>query len=1052
MTLYKKNGTTNLDEDLFKNPASEYRGAPFWAWNCKLDKEMLLKQIIYFKEMGMGGFHIHARTGLDTPYLGDEFLQLVSDCNEKAKELEMLCWLYDEDRCPSGTCGGQVTHNPAYVQKYLLFTPERQESCERDYNSYKNKIEAGQFPEGYFLSAYKIQMTDDDTLSCYERTVEEAEGERVWYAYLCLGPSRPNCNNYPYVDTLNKAAVEEFIQTTYDKYAGVLADDFGGSVPAIFTDEPQFYGDEHFSREHFNTPQERAPVSVAFTERLVDTYKEVYGYDLLDFLPELFWELPENKVSPVRYHYHNHIADIFASSYCDTLGQWCEEHNILLTGHMIAESTLASQTGKVGEAMRSYRSMGLPGIDMLCNAVELTTAKQAQSAAHQYGREGVLSELYGVTNWDFDFKSHMFQGNWQAALGVTTRVHHLTWVSMAGEAKRDFPACIGYQSPWFKKYKAVEDHFSRLNTALTRGKPHVRIGVIHPIESYWLYYGTESQTGLIREELEARFEQCTNWLLLNLLDFDFISEALLPELHQEKDSSTFMVGAMSYDVIVIPGNQTLRTSTVQALEHFAGYGGRIIFMGRPACYVEAVESDCVAKLSEKCICIDFSKSALLRELEPFREIDMTLQSGRRSPNLIYQMRDDKTCRWLFVAHAELSEKYFRNWRGAYVESETTEDYQLAVHGIYQVSIYNSMDGSTLPLNAKYKKNTTRIALQLYAYDSILLRFDPVKEDLALNSSASFCNNNAMVLSQRIRLPEYCEISLSEPNVLLLDVADCLCDGVPFIQEEEILRIDTALRQKFDMLSRVNDIIQPYTMANVPWDEHQISLQYKINTDINIEGAHLALESPDECRIFLNELEIPSIADGWFVDECIKKVPIPMIPKGQNHLEILRGFNVKTNLEACYLLGDFGVSLNGRYAKCTSGVPSAAYGDLTGQGFPFYAGNVTYRFNMELSQGSYCLQPFEFSAPLLSVSMDGRLLKDVFIPPYKLNFTVEESGSHCFEITVYGNRYNCFAAVHNTMKSFKWYGTIAWRTEENAFSYQYRLKPFGILSTPNLWKI
>ena len=142
------------------------------------------------------------------------------------------------------------------------------------------------------------------------------------------------------------------------------------------------------------------------------------------------------------------------------------------------EEPLFVSSYAIGE-MRHY-SPSRPGIDMLCDATEYTTAKQAQSAAHQYGREGVLSELYGVTNWVFDFRGHKFQGDWQAALGVTVRVHHLSWVSMAGESKRDYPATINYQSPWYKEYSYVEDHFARLNTALTRGKPVVKVGVTTP--------------------------------------------------------------------------------------------------------------------------------------------------------------------------------------------------------------------------------------------------------------------------------------------------------------------------------------------------------------------------------------------------------------------------------------------------------------------------------------------------------------------------------------------------------------------------------------------
>ena len=31
--IYKKNNSDSLNMELFKNPTSEYRGAPFWAWN-----------------------------------------------------------------------------------------------------------------------------------------------------------------------------------------------------------------------------------------------------------------------------------------------------------------------------------------------------------------------------------------------------------------------------------------------------------------------------------------------------------------------------------------------------------------------------------------------------------------------------------------------------------------------------------------------------------------------------------------------------------------------------------------------------------------------------------------------------------------------------------------------------------------------------------------------------------------------------------------------------------------------------------------------------------
>ena len=98
-----------MEIDKFCTPSAEYRGAPLWSWNCKLDKEELLRQIDVYQKMGIGGFHIHCRTGLDTPYLGDEFMDCVKASVDKAKAEDMKAWLYDEDRWPSGFGGGLVT-------------------------------------------------------------------------------------------------------------------------------------------------------------------------------------------------------------------------------------------------------------------------------------------------------------------------------------------------------------------------------------------------------------------------------------------------------------------------------------------------------------------------------------------------------------------------------------------------------------------------------------------------------------------------------------------------------------------------------------------------------------------------------------------------------------------------------------------------------------------------------------------------------------------------------------------------------------------------------
>lgn len=197
---------------------------------------------------------------------------------------------------------------------------------------------------------------------------------------------------------------------------------------------------------------------------------------------------------------------------------------------------------------------------MLYDSRELNTAKQAQSAVHQYGREGMLSELYGVTGWEFDFRGHKLAGDWQAALGVTVRVHHLTWTS-------------------------------RLNTVLSRGKAVVKVGVIHPIESYWLYWGNKEQTQGLRDEMDERFKKLTEWLLFGLIDFDFISESLWKSRTPDDallSDEAFFVGKMKYETILVPNCLTLRSSTLERLKVFQKKGGRVVFLGELPRFIDAV--------------------------------------------------------------------------------------------------------------------------------------------------------------------------------------------------------------------------------------------------------------------------------------------------------------------------------------------------------------------------------------------------------------------------------------------------------------------------------
>ena len=156
--LYKKNIAPKLEAELFKNPTAEYRGTPFWAWNCKLDQKELEWQLEIFKKMGFGGGHMHVRTGMATEYLSDEYMALIKACVEKAKKENMLAWLYDEDRGPSGAAGGYVTKDKENRARYLLFTPTPYSG--KTVSNFDSSSRGARTENGYLMAAFDVELAN----------------------------------------------------------------------------------------------------------------------------------------------------------------------------------------------------------------------------------------------------------------------------------------------------------------------------------------------------------------------------------------------------------------------------------------------------------------------------------------------------------------------------------------------------------------------------------------------------------------------------------------------------------------------------------------------------------------------------------------------------------------------------------------------------------------------------------------------------------------------------------------------------------------------------
>lgn len=93
----------------FQNPPAQYRPAPLWVWNDEMTKEQIAFQLKELATHGFGGAFVHPRPGLVTEYLSDEWFEMWGYALEKAKELGIKLYIYDENSYPSGFAGGHVS-------------------------------------------------------------------------------------------------------------------------------------------------------------------------------------------------------------------------------------------------------------------------------------------------------------------------------------------------------------------------------------------------------------------------------------------------------------------------------------------------------------------------------------------------------------------------------------------------------------------------------------------------------------------------------------------------------------------------------------------------------------------------------------------------------------------------------------------------------------------------------------------------------------------------------------------------------------------------------
>lgn len=1005
-----------FEQSVFREPGNTFRAVPFYSLNDSLDAEELRRQLHIFHEAGYGGAFLHSRIGLLTPYLADEWFEMMEVGTETLQSLGMDAWYYDEDKWPSGFAGGIVPRMNSDFQARCLM-----------------RISADQPVE----APDSILFED----SSYKYIVRVDPMGQPWY------------NGTSWVDLMNPEMVQAFIDCSFKPYT----DRFEGQPHAlgIFSDEPQI------SAQDRGYPNEG---KVSYSPVMEDIFEEKWGYALDSVIPSLFDTVGDWR--RVRLDYYRTLAYCLEQAFSKPVGDYCAAHGFIWTGHYNSEDNPVGNMLNEGNLMQQLRHMQQPGIDALglrYNTVHC--GKVTSSVANQYGLRRRLSELFGISGHNMSFEDRMWITSWHTLMGINFMCPHLYLYSMKGARKRDFPPTISHQQPYWAWNKLFEDYSARLCYFASTGRTRAEVCVLSPIESDYI-----SPTLEEARQRDDQYERLLNDLMSAHVNFDMGDEQIISEIAEVRDGC-FVVGEMAYSVVLLPDMLTIRASTLRLLDEFRKAGGTVMVCGNYPLWVDA-KNDSAAIDTLKSYASQIGCAALATTLRSQVSPLFTL-SGASADSIWTHMREVEGGTVLQLSNTSRTGTFRLNLR--YSDSNQ------------EVKLWNPVNGEVLSLEPKGSDYT--------------LEFAPAQTWIVTTGSPS----QTAQADGAYRLPGQREEGLTlsnewkgrrlDPNAITLDFARFSTDGGRSWSDPE------------PVLAYYNRtaVSQPY---NGP-----LQIKYSIQVDRCPSVCSLAMEQPWMYkRIMVNGQPVHFSGEGFYVDASFRTQDIAsLLRPGLNEIVLSLDYvsaipesydaieRYGSEIESIYLVGDFGVKgvsagdpLSDTWRNQQQGLkakpavnrftsfvmtdePDRVSGDLTLQGYPFYAGSYELTQTIECpavkSGERYILSFPGFEAILIRVKVNGREMPVVFSSPWEADLTeVLQSGPNEITLTLTNGLRNLMGPHHNVGGEFsevgpatfsgsddwpnKMPGDSDWydarlRGTARLWRDTYHMIPFGILQAPVL---
>ncbi|MCI5745565.1 MAG: hypothetical protein MR270_04710 [Erysipelotrichaceae bacterium] len=699
-----ENNDKKIDDEIFKNPSLSYR--PLVMMHSP---SINLINDVYNR--GYGG--IVTNVSWDKNYLrnAQAFSRLSTMLDYLINDLGMYAYIYDEYGYPSGTAYGQtLKDNPEYealglVATYLPIKANGKGTIDLLYGH--KAIEAAYVYDGD--SKENMDLTSFDNVSSAindEKNsisyINRSSNDKVLVAYMSKRwyENTHSMENWyaqqRYINMLEKKPAEKFIDLTYQKYYDELSEYFGDGIKAFFTDEPALQGSyfeiSQRDRQVLDVPDYNIPIveCLNFSDSLFEVFKNTYGYDLKDNLAYLYVDDNSSIAKQVRMDFYMLTSNLFEDNYLKQIASWCDNKNVLSSGHLLLEESLYQNPWFSGDMIQLLGSMGMPGTDLLFSTPQAAfnqaciVSKMASSAANFTNKENTFAEISGAFDGNVgNTYEKLCAVGVQVAMGIN---NFASYYYQGNDIP--FDEDIIFSSSIGRMCYMVKGSSNKSDVLLYYPYEGVSAETL-PSKNMW------NPTNSAKEISDSFTNMCQT-LGSKQINYDLIDYLNLSKCNVE-DGYIVLPNGNKYKAIVIPYTTAIKAAAIDKLKEAADNGVDIIINDFDEVVSDANRNDCVVTFKE-----------IAKKAKQVSSANAAANYIRVSGYQSISLND------AYATKVYVNKKENKNYALYTIVNAFSEDktYEIKVDTIGKVKYYNAIDGSITKIEATQKEGYSSFVLTL----------------------------------------------------------------------------------------------------------------------------------------------------------------------------------------------------------------------------------------------------------------------------------------------------------------------------------------------------